>query len=230
MSNSIENPLPNPRYLKDQAYEQIKRDILSGQLASGVLLSERSLAERLKLGKAPIRDAINRLRQEDYVSVSPQLGVLVKPMTTKDIANTFESRVIIEPQVVKRLAGHLSPSHRLNLESNLERQKLCIDRGQAIEFVKWDVEFHMAMVRAHGNGDLIRMMERICERTFQVISSAFGGSIAALSPAFKAHKSIFAAIVRGDASSAEDRMSQHILRTQDLSAHRESLSHSSIRH
>jgi len=202
--------------LKDQAYEQIKRDILSGQLASGVLLSERSLAERLQLGKAPIRDAINRLRQENYLSVAPQLGILVKQLTPKVVADTFEARMIIEPQVVKRLAGHLNPSYRTLLEANLEQQKSCIDRGQAIEFVKWDVEFHMALVRAHGNVELVRMMERICERTFQVISSAFDGGVTALAPAFRAHKSIFAAILRGDGSSAEFRMNKHITRTRDL--------------
>ena len=216
MPNSLLNSQPTSKYLKDQAYEQIKQDILSGQLVCGVLLSERSLAERLQLGKAPIRDAINRLRQEEYLSVSPKLGILVKPLTSKDIADTFEARVIIEPQVVKRLAGHLTPSHRSILEANLERQKLCIDRGHATEFVKWDVEFHMALVRAHGNSDLVRMMERICERTFRVISAAFGGDATVLEPAFKAHKSILTAILRGDASSAEVRMEKHITHTRDL--------------
>ena len=218
MPTSSTTLYPRPKYLKDQAYEQIKRDILSGQLASGVLLSERSLSERLQLGKGPVRDAINRLRQENYLSVSPQMGILVKPLTSKDVADTFEARVIIEPQIVKRLAGHLTPSHRSILEANLELQKSCIDRGQATEFVKWDVEFHMALVRAHGNADLVRMMERICERTFQVISSVFGNRMTALSPAFKAHKSIFTAILRGDASSAEVRMNKHITRTRDLKA------------
>jgi DNA-binding GntR family transcriptional regulator len=216
MTDSSADPQPRRKYLKDQAYEQIKQDILAGHLAGGVLLSERTLAERLRLGKAPIRDAINRLRQEDYLSVSPQLGVMVKPLTPKDVVDTFEARVIVEPQIAKRLAGHLNSSHRVILQSNLDQQQSCISRGEPIEFVKWDVEFHMALVRAHGNSDLVRMMERICERTFQAISLAFNGSLTEITPAFKAHRSILSAILKGDARSAEARMVKHIARTRDL--------------
>jgi DNA-binding GntR family transcriptional regulator len=219
MATSPASPPASRTFLKDQAYEQIKREILTGHLASGVLLSERSLSERLNLGKAPIRDAINRLKQENFLSVVPQFGVMVKPVTAKDVADTFEARVIIEPQVARRLAGNLNSSHLSILEANLEQQKACISRGNAIEFVSWDVDFHMQLVHAHGNVDLVRMMERICERTFQAIASAFDGSVTALEPAYKAHKSIFAAIVRGDAQAAEERMSKHITSTRDLKLH-----------
>jgi GntR family transcriptional regulator, rspAB operon transcriptional repressor len=214
--SSSSNISVDRKFLKDQAYERIKEEILTGSLSSGVLLSERSLAERFQFGKAPIRDAINRLRQENYLSVTPQLGILVRQLTPQDIADTFEAREIIEPQVVKRLAGRLSAASRSILEKNLKHQLKSIDRGKAIEFVKWDVDFHMELVRAHGNGDLVRMMERICERTFQVITSAFDGRLSALTQAYKSHKSILTAVIRGDASLAESRLSEHIADTRKL--------------
>jgi DNA-binding GntR family transcriptional regulator len=201
------------RFLKDQAYDQIKQDILSGRLRSDTFWSERSLAERLQLGKAPVRDAINRLRQENYLTVVPQQGILVKPRTAKEIADTFEARLIIEPQVASRLAGKLSTSHQQSLEATLKHQQECVARGDGMEFIKWDVEFHMGLLRAHGNEDLISMMDRICERTFAAITHAFHGSVSRLAPALKAHKSILAAIVGGDSDLALQRMSSHIAET-----------------
>ncbi len=208
--------LRNRKFLKDQAYDQIKRDILVGRLTSGMLLSERSIAEQLHLGKAPVRDAINRLRQENYLTVVPQQGIMVKQLTTKDIADTLEARLMIEPQVAGRLAGNLSNNLRQSLEANLSHQHKCVESGDSLEFVKWDVEFHLGLLRAHGNSDLISMMERSCERTFQAIYRAFNGLVGRLDSAHKAHKGILASIIRGDAELASKRMIKHIEDTRSL--------------
>ncbi len=198
------------KLLKDAAYEQIKRDILSGRLTGDTFLSERSLAEHLQLSKAPVRDAINRLRQENYLAVVPQQGIMVKQLTAKDIADTLEARLIIEPQVAGCLAGNLSNSIRLLLEENLMHQQQCVADGDSIEFVKWDVEFHLALVRAHGNSDLINLMERSCERTFQAIFRAFNGNVSRLESAQKAHKGILTSLIRGSSELASKRMNKHI--------------------
>ncbi len=202
--------------LKDLAYDQIKRDILSGKLSGNMLLSERSLSERFQLSKAPVRDAINRLSQENYLDVVPQQGIIVKQLTAKDIADTLEARLIIEPQVAGRLAGKLSNSLRLSLEANLMRQQQCVASGDSIEFIKWDVDFHLGLVRAYGNSNLISMMERTCERTFQAIYRAFNGMVGRLESAHKAHKRILTSIVRGDAELASKRMIKHIEDTRNL--------------
>jgi DNA-binding GntR family transcriptional regulator len=208
--------LRNRKFLKDQAYDLIKRDIVVGRFASGTILSERSISEQIHMGKAPVRDAINRLRQENYLTVVPQQGIVVKQLTAKDIADTLEARLMIEPQVAGRLAGNLSSSLRQSLEANLVNQRKCVESGDSIEFVKWDVEFHLGLVRAYGNADLISMMERSCERTFQAIYSAFNGMVVRLDSAHKTHKGILTSIVRGDAELASKRMIKHIEGTQSL--------------
>lgn len=208
--------LGNRKFLKDLAYDQIKRDILLGHLTSDMLLSERSIAEKLRLGKAPVRDAINRLKQENYLTVVPQQGIMVKQLTAKDIADTLEARLMIEPQVAGRLAGNLSKSLRQALEANLMRQLKCVESSDSIEFVKWDVEFHLGLARAYGNADLVSMMERSCERTFQAIYRAFSGMVGRLDSAHKAHKGILTSIVRGDAELASKRMIRHIEETRSL--------------
>ncbi len=212
--------LRDRKFLKDQAYDQIKRNILAGRLTSGMLLSERSIAEQLHMGKAPVRDAINRLRQESYLTVVPQQGIMVKQLTANDIADTLEARLMIEPQVAGRLAGNLSSSLRKSLEANLVRQEKCVANSDSMEFVKWDVEFHLGLVRAHGNSDLVSMMERSCERTFQAIYRAFNGMVGRLDSAHKAHKGILTSIVRGDAELASKRMIKHIEDTRSLATAR----------
>jgi DNA-binding GntR family transcriptional regulator len=201
------------KFLKDVAYDQLKQEILSGTLAPDAFWSERALSERLRLGKAPVRDAVNRLRQENYLVVVPQQGIVVKQVSDKDAADTFEARLIVEPQIAARLAGKLSKHDRESLEDNLEQQQRCVDNDDSREFVKLDVEFHLGLVRAHGNADLVRMMEPSCERTFRAISRAFDGRTGHLAQALRAHKSILSGIVKGDPVLASERMRKHISET-----------------
>ena len=43
------------------AYEQIKRGIISGELAAGQTLSETQLASYCNVSRTPIREAVQRL-------------------------------------------------------------------------------------------------------------------------------------------------------------------------
>ena len=108
-------------FLKDQAYDAVKRSIVEGELAPELLLSERSLAERSVMGKAPVRDAIRRLSQEDYLVVTAQQGIVVQALSATDIADTFEARLMIEPQIVAQLAGRLTPHFESLLKKNLDQ-------------------------------------------------------------------------------------------------------------
>src|SRR5687767_9433111 len=53
--------------MAEQAYELIRHQVLHGELEPGSIVSERMLAERLHLGKAPIRSAVQRLASEGFI-------------------------------------------------------------------------------------------------------------------------------------------------------------------
>ena len=51
-----------------RAYQELRRIIVWGQLAPGSRISERTVAERLKLSRTPVRSALHRLEQEGFVA------------------------------------------------------------------------------------------------------------------------------------------------------------------
>src|SRR6185437_11004753 len=65
---------PGRGLLKERAYEEIRRLIVSGRLAAGTFLTERQLAAQLGMSKTPVRSALERLETEGFVRISPQQG------------------------------------------------------------------------------------------------------------------------------------------------------------
>ena len=62
--------------LKDQAYKIIKDRIVNCQYAPGVILNEAELADGLELSRTPLREAINKLESERFVSTIPKSCLL----------------------------------------------------------------------------------------------------------------------------------------------------------
>jgi len=86
--------------LNEQAYREINELIISLQLAPGSQVDERSLAERLEIGRTPIREALFRLAAEGLVEAIPKRGFFVKPVTLDDIRALFEAMIFLERDAV----------------------------------------------------------------------------------------------------------------------------------
>ena len=97
--------VPARAALKQQAYSELKRMMLCGDLEAGTVLSVRQLAARLSMRKSPVQAALERLEAEELVTLAPQQGVVVRVMSLQDIINHYEIRQAIEPFVMRRLAG-----------------------------------------------------------------------------------------------------------------------------
>src|SRR5574342_876176 len=80
----------------DLAYGQIKEMIISAKLPPGSLLTEGELASQLGIGRMPVREAMQRLAQEDLVMILPRKGSFVHPIQVEDLQKIFELRVTLE--------------------------------------------------------------------------------------------------------------------------------------
>ena len=63
--------------LTERAYQELEERIVTLQLKPGEFISEYALAHDLKIGRTPIREALQRLSREDLVTILPRKGILV---------------------------------------------------------------------------------------------------------------------------------------------------------
>ena len=84
-------------------YNQLRRHLVTGELAPGTRLVEVELAERLGVSRTPVREALRRLESDGFVQRVAGTGLIVTPMGPDDIGDIGQLRVEIDG-VAARLA------------------------------------------------------------------------------------------------------------------------------
>lgn len=160
-------------FLKDRAYDKLKALILSEHFPQGSFLSERSLAEKLRMSKTPVRSAIERLEAEGFVSVSPQQGIVVKALSLKELTDHFDLRIAIESFVVKRLAGRLTSEQIAALQEKLSEQEAIINERDIARAVESDLSFHLLFCEFFDNQEILRTIWLQHDMLYRVVNRLY---------------------------------------------------------
>lgn len=143
--------------LKQNVYNQLFSDILSGIYGPETVITEKELVERFGISKSPIREALIELCNEKILRAIPRYGYEVLKITERDIREAKEARLILE-------TGALSANFDKITNDDIERlrQLLETDSNEEMDIVKhWqkNSNFHLALMRIYENQFLAQMLE-----------------------------------------------------------------------
>ncbi len=148
--------------LKTQAYITIKQKIATCEYAPGTFLSEELLVEELKISRTPIRDALGRLEQEGLLEIRPKKGIIVTPLSIKDVTMIFEIRKLYEPYIIKNYGSALDEEalHKFYKDFSLTNKSSEWFKDNQV-FYSLDTAFHQMIVNACQNIYLCQNYELI---------------------------------------------------------------------
>jgi len=139
--------------LSDRTHAALRREIVTLELAPGAVINEADLMSRLGVGRTPLREALQRLAEEDLVVVLPHRGTFVSPVGATDVQAVFELRVELDALAARFAAERATPAQIEGL-GELVREFA----GDAADF---DREFHDAVAAAAHNPYLERTERRL---------------------------------------------------------------------
>ena len=84
----------------DEIYKELKKQILNQTFTTEVF-SEMQLAEQFHVSKTPVREALNILCVEGFISRYPSYGYVLKNMTPMEYQDISEIRFILESGAAK---------------------------------------------------------------------------------------------------------------------------------
>src|SRR4051812_11396626 len=73
------------RATREAIVHALESDILSGRLAPGCSIDERSLSLRFDVSRTPVREAVARLRSQGLVEVRPRAGSFVARISLTEV-------------------------------------------------------------------------------------------------------------------------------------------------
>jgi DNA-binding GntR family transcriptional regulator len=205
----VESNFATKKKIKDAAYEAIKEFIFNHDGEEQVY-SERQLAGFLKVGLAPVRAALAKLRAEGMIVVAPNVGISLPALTAETIVDFYEIRIVLESWVVERLAGQPLGDRADRIEDLLTAQADCVRRGDAWEYHRLDMIFHLALAEMAGNREMLRVLESLRDRMFRVSSRAHASHPERLSANYATHLAIFEAIKVRDGLMARECLRAHL--------------------
>lgn len=75
--------------------------IIRLELAPGEVVREEALQHELGIGRTPIREALQRLARDQFVTVIPRRGMLVSSIDVSEFSLLFETRSVMEPYAAR---------------------------------------------------------------------------------------------------------------------------------
>ncbi|RZL64921.1 MAG: GntR family transcriptional regulator [Variovorax sp.] len=190
--------------LTDRAYEVVRKLILQRKLTGGEVLVEGRLAERLKMSRTPLREALLRLEGEGLLVRANARSYAVRRITASHYFQCLQVRERLESQAVSLAIGRISPADVQRLRAGIETLDLS---QQGASHWQADDEVHGMFARASGNemlADTIGHLRVLC-RLFEVVDP-----FNRIEEDRNEHLAILDAYGAGDVKAAEEAVVAHL--------------------
>lgn len=195
------------RPLRQLVRDELRRMVITGELAPGSRLVEDRLAESLGVSRNPVREALQALAGEGFVELSPRRGAVVARVTREQAEDLFDVRMSLESLAARLAARRVHPEDVLRLGEVLEQARRANDEGDLDRVAALNNTFHTAVVAMSGNDYLALLMAPLSRR----VQWVFRMSAAERGPhSWHEHEGLVAAIVAGDEDLAEALAVAHV--------------------
>jgi len=205
---------------------RLQRLIEDGQLTEGDRLPpERELADTWRVSRATVREALRELELRGLVSRRPGRGTVVAGVarpTLQDwqlgdmdsaarlVHEVMDLRSAVEPPVAARAAVRANPTDLQQLSDLLSEAERALSGGSLTRLIQLDSDFHIALAKAAHNPLLTQLLETT-NTWVQLSRSPAYQTTERLVTSLSAHSRILEALVRQDADTASQAMSDHLL-------------------
>ncbi|RWC25040.1 GntR family transcriptional regulator [Mesorhizobium sp.] len=157
----------------EQAYEQVKSDIVACVLRPGETLTEKQIGDRYQIRKATIRAALTRLMQEGLVRSEPRRGYVITPLTLRDVAEIFDVRTLIEPEVFRVAALGITERGLEDVRQAAKKVLKPETLRSHVAFLAADRAFRLALAELSGNPRLAQLLGQILDQSERVLHLGF---------------------------------------------------------
>ena len=203
--------------LKQIAYETIKKKIIHCDYMPNDILSEMMLMEEIDASRTPIREALNMLSQEGLVRIIPKKGIMVLPLTMKEVAMTFEARMLMEPYIIEHYSQYIDREKLQELRRQTEAilQTDIADSEHAEKCCNLDDELHRTIADACKNKYLSMNLSTIYDQNMRIRILGERNIWERHKVAANEHLELINYIESGDIASAVAAMRVHLIHSKE---------------
>ncbi|MBW9117006.1 GntR family transcriptional regulator [Rhizobium cauense] len=199
--------------VSDVVFRQLRQDIISGALAPGAKIKLEQAKDRYSISISSLREILSRLTTENLVLAEGQRGFEVSPASRKELEELADIRTVLECHAIglSFAAGNLEWEGRIVAAHHklaaAERKLLAGDASRTIDWVRFDWEFHQAIVSACNSSTLMVTLSSVFDRflRYHMLAQSFRGNAVV-----EDHKLLFELALKRDVEGARAIIRRHI--------------------
>lgn len=189
-------------------YELIRDDIISGRLEANERLVVAELALRHNTSTNPIREALQLLRGEGFVVISPNRGARVRPIDQDFVRDIYEIGVLIEPALTRWFVSMATPDDIVQLE-RVQDEIEDNNFADPLRHSELDTRFHTIMYERHYNRHAAELWWKHRE-VLRAVSRRFNFTLARRAQVMREHRQLIEHIRNGEADKAATLVANHV--------------------
>ena len=219
--------------LAEQARRSLRRDIILGVLVPDQTLRLEFLKERYGISFSPIREALSSLESERLVVSIPSKGFKVAPLSSAEMWDAIETRILIDCEALKRSIKTGDDDWEVQLVGSFHALKLAIKslNTASSKSETEDVlsirhqEFHRCLLSACGSAWLTQLSNQLYAQTERYRRPNLRGSNSSYKPSAtnardvnKEHADLLASVLERDEAKACEILAFHYRQTGHMIA------------
>ncbi|MFT4715327.1 MAG: DNA-binding GntR family transcriptional regulator [Paracoccaceae bacterium] len=196
----------------NRVYEDLRQMAANFEFMPDARINEGELAASLNTSRTPVREALNRLVAEGFLTFQSGRGFFCRSLSPSLILDLYEARVAIECEALRLACERADDDQIGDLKSYLTviepRYLSCAD---PIELLALDEDFHNKLTALSGNKELATILTNLNDRIRYVrLINLKSLQDKPVNSQMSAHRVIVNALVARDANAAVAAMRSHI--------------------
>lgn len=185
-----------PGSISDHVFQALRKQILLGELKPGERLLVLDIAKQFDISQAPVREALERLKQEGLIIGRNNKGSIVADITLEEIRDVYAIRMLVEGYAVRETMASINPTELQYLRSLLQEMQHSSETRDSVRIVELDMDFHEFFYKRCGNEllyDMWRKMRSKLVRFIAITNMNYSPDVTV-----DTHSSLLAALESGD--------------------------------
>ncbi len=203
--------LQNHRPLREIVYEELKRQLLVGEISPGTRMMEIELAEDMGVSRTPVREAIRKLEKEGLVTMEARRGAYASEVSVEDMLDVLEVRQDLEAMAASLAAQRITEEEKELLSRATENYREAVESEKTEDIIRCDEQFHQMIVNCSRNKTLIKLFSQVQELALR-FRYLYYDDFSRYENMPVDHKRIEEAIMSGNTEKAKAYANDHVLK------------------
>lgn len=149
----------SPRRISDSVFDALSEAIRDLRLLPGTPISEPSVAEWLNVSRSPVREAIARLVDLGLVTVIPQVGSYIAPISLKEVQDAVFIRSALETSAFKKAVCDHAPD-TTEIQGLVDLNRAAAESRDLDAFFETDEKLHQKIFELAGESRIWDVVRR----------------------------------------------------------------------